>query len=36
MAYVVAVNQAATLQNYPPFSWPGGSMIIDYDGRLLA
>ena len=36
MAYVVAVNQAASLQNYPPFSWPGGSMIIDYDGRLLA
>lgn len=36
MAYVVAVNQAASLKNYPPFSWPGGSMIIDYDGRLLA
>jgi predicted amidohydrolase len=36
MAYVVAVNQAASLQNYPPFSWPGGSMIVDYDGRVLA
>jgi predicted amidohydrolase len=36
MAYVVGVNQAATLQNYPPFSWPGGSMIVDYDGRVLA
>jgi len=21
---------------YPPFSWPGGSMIVDYDGRILA
>ena len=36
MAYVIAANQAASLQNYPPFSWPGGSMIVDYDGRVLA
>jgi len=36
MAYVVAANQAARLENYPPFSWPGGSMIVDYDGRILA
>ena len=36
MAYVVAANQAASLKNYPPFSWPGGSMIVDYDGRVLA
>jgi len=36
MAYVVAANQASSLKNYPPFSWPGGSMIIDYDGRVLA
>ena len=36
MAYVVAANQAASLQNYPPFSWPGGSMIVDYDGRIVA
>jgi len=36
MTYVVAANQAASLQNYPPFSWPGGSMIVDYDGRVLA
>ena len=36
MAYVVAANQGAALSNYPPFSWPGGSMIVDYDGRLLA
>ena len=36
MAYVVAANQGASRKNYPPFSWPGGSMIVDYDGRILA
>jgi formamidase len=35
-AYVVASNQGAQLRNYPPFSWPGGSMVVDYDGRILA
>jgi predicted amidohydrolase len=35
-AFVVAANQGASLRNYPPFSWPGGSMIVDYDGRILA
>ena len=34
--YVVAANQGATLLGYPPFSWPGGSMVVDYDGRILA
>lgn len=36
MAYVVAANQAASPANFPPYSWPGGSMIIDFDGRILA
>ncbi len=36
MAYVVAANQGASLQHYGPFSWPGGSMVVDFDGRLLA
>ena len=36
LAYVVASNQACSLANYPPFSWPGGSMVVDYDGRVLA
>ena len=36
MAYVVAANQGASLRNYGPFSWPGGSMVVDYDGRILA
>ncbi len=36
MAYVVAANQAASPSNYPPFSWPGGSMVVDFDGRIVA
>lgn len=35
-AYVVAANQGAALGNYAPFSWPGGSMVVDFDGRILA
>jgi predicted amidohydrolase len=35
-AYVVACNQGASAANYPPFSWPGGSMVVDFDGRILA
>jgi predicted amidohydrolase len=36
LAYVVASNQGASRANYPPFSWPGGSMVVDFDGRILA
>jgi hypothetical protein len=36
MAYVVAANQGASLKHYPPYSWPGGSQVIDFDGRILA
>lgn len=36
MAYVVAANQGASLAHYAPFSWPGGSMAVDFDGRILA
>ena len=35
-AFVVAANQGASLRHYPPYSWPGGSQIVDYDGRMLA
>ena len=35
-AYVLACNQGATFEGYPPFSWPGGSMGVDFDGRILA
>ena len=35
-AYVVAANQGASLKHYPPYSWPGGSQIVDFDGRMLA
>lgn len=34
--FVVASNQASTMTQFPPFSWPGGSMIVDYDGRILS
>jgi formamidase len=36
MAYVVAANQGASLKHYPPYSWPGGSQIVDFDGRMVA
>ncbi len=35
-AFVLACNQGATFEGYPPFSWPGGSMGVDFDGRVLA
>ncbi len=34
--FVVASNQGAHMDQYPPFSWPGGSMVVDFDGRVLA
>jgi predicted amidohydrolase len=36
VAWVVAANQGASASHYPPFSWPGGSMIVDYDGRVVS
>jgi predicted amidohydrolase len=36
IGYVVAANQGASLRHYPPYSWPGGSQVVDFDGRLLA
>ena len=36
IAYVVAANQGASLKHYPPYSWPGGSQVVDFDGRILA
>ena len=36
IAYVVAANQGASLRHYPPYSWPGGSQVVDFDGRMLA
>jgi formamidase len=35
-AFVVAANQGASLTHYPPYSWPGGSQLIDFEGRVLA
>ena len=36
MAFVVGANQGASLRHYPPYSWPGGSQVVDFDGRILA
>ena len=36
IAFVVAANQGASLRHYPPYSWPGGSQVVDFDGRMLA
>ena len=36
LATVVACNQGASAAHYPPFSWPGASMIVDLDGRILS
>lgn len=36
VAYVVGANQGASLRHYPPYSWPGGSQVVDFDGRMLA
>jgi predicted amidohydrolase len=36
IAYVVGANQGASLRHYPPYSWPGGSQVVDFDGRMLA
>src|SRR5260370_651325 len=35
LAYVLAANQGARAEHYPPFTWPRGSMVVDYDGRIL-
>ena len=34
-AFVVAANQGASLRHYPPYSWPGGSQVVDYDGHRV-
>ena len=34
-AYVVAANQGASLRHYPPYSWPGGSQVVDFDARAV-
>src|SRR3954469_6255964 len=36
MAFVVGANQGASLRHSPPYSWPGGSQVVDFDGRVLA
>ena len=35
-AYVVAANQGRACATILPYSWPGGSQVVDFDGRMLA
>lgn len=35
LAYLVGCNQGATVKTFPPFSWRGHSMIVDFEGRIL-
>lgn len=34
VAYGVHVNQGAALRDFPPFSWTGGTCLVDYEGRV--
>jgi formamidase len=34
--FVVGCSLASSYSNHPPFSWSGGSMIVDYEGRIVA
>jgi len=36
IAYVGAADHGASRRHYPPYSWPGGSQVVDFDGRMLA
>lgn len=36
MAYTVSAQQGSSLRDSPPYSWPGHSVIVDYEGRVLA
>ncbi len=36
VAYCINVNQGSTLKESLPYSFPGGSCIIDYEGRIVS
>lgn len=36
IVYHICCNQGASMQSFPPCSWPGRSMIVDFEGRVLA
>ena len=35
LAAACQTDLGASMTNYPVFSWPGWSMVVDYDGRPL-
>lgn len=36
VVYGVHVNQGGSLKDFPPYSWPGGTCVVDYEGRILS
>ncbi|MGQ9712990.1 MAG: nitrilase-related carbon-nitrogen hydrolase [Desulfotomaculales bacterium] len=36
VCYGVHFNQGAALKDFPAYSWPGGTCIVDYQGRVLS
>jgi len=34
--YVIACSLGSSYRNHPPYSWVGNSMIIDFEGRIIA
>ncbi|MCW3489495.1 nitrilase-related carbon-nitrogen hydrolase [Dethiobacter alkaliphilus] len=36
IVYGIHCNQGASLKDIPPFSFPGGSCIVDFEGRVLS
>jgi predicted amidohydrolase len=36
VVYGVHVNQGASIKDFPPFTWAGGTCVIDYEGKIIA
>lgn len=34
--YVIGCSLGSTYENHPPYSWTGNSIVIDYEGRIVA
>jgi len=34
--YIIACSLGSSYRNHPPYSWVGNSMIIDFEGRVIA
>jgi len=34
--YVIGCSLGSTYENHPPYSWTGNSIVVDYEGRIVA